>query len=58
MLAAVNRGEALVRAFPGNANSKALTSFATTLAKAHAPAEPDTTRRPQGQPSPTEEGLT
>ncbi|WP_374456589.1 CpaE family protein [Nocardioides sp.] len=36
VLAAVNRGEALVSAFPANANSKALTTFATTLAKAHA----------------------
>lgn len=37
VLAAVNRGEPLVRAFPGNANSKALVAFATSLADAHAP---------------------
>ncbi|UFN45602.1 AAA family ATPase [Nocardioides okcheonensis] len=36
VLAAVNRGEALVTAFPGNVNSKALTAFAGTLAQAHA----------------------
>lgn len=36
VLAAVNRGEPLVRAFPGNANSKALVAFATSLADAHA----------------------
>ncbi|GAA1920492.1 AAA family ATPase [Nocardioides hwasunensis] len=39
VLAAVNRGEALVKAYPGNANSKALVTFANTLAKAHAPAD-------------------
>ena len=42
VLAAVNRGEPLVTAFPGNSNSKALTSFAATLAKSHA-AESDAT---------------
>ncbi len=36
VLAAVNRGEALVTAYPGNANSKALTAFASTLATTHA----------------------
>lgn len=41
VLAAVNRGEALVTAYPGNANSKALVTFASTLAKAHAPAVSD-----------------
>ena len=35
VLAAVNRGEPLVTAFPGNANSKAFGSFATSLANAH-----------------------
>lgn len=40
VLAAVNRGEALVSAFPGNAVSKALVAFADTLAKAHAPSDP------------------
>lgn len=32
VLAAVNRGEALVRAYPGHANSKSLVALATTLA--------------------------
>ncbi|MDR7253800.1 pilus assembly protein CpaE [Nocardioides sp. BE266] len=36
VLAAVNRGEPLVSAFPANPNSKALTTFATALATAHA----------------------
>ncbi|CUR60166.1 putative type II/IV secretion system ATPase TadZ/CpaE, associated with Flp pilus assembly [metagenome] len=36
VLAAVNRGEPLVSAFPANANSKALTTFAATLAQAYA----------------------
>jgi pilus assembly protein CpaE len=42
VLAAVNRGEALVSAFPSNPNSKALTTFASTLALAHvsAPGDP------------------
>ncbi len=39
VLAAVNRGEALVQAYPTNANSKALVSFAATLARAHATTE-------------------
>ncbi|MBS2937547.1 P-loop NTPase [Nocardioides sp. J2M5] len=39
VLAAVNRGEALVTAFPGNPNSKALVAFAGTLATAHASAD-------------------
>lgn len=43
VLAAVNRGEALVNAFPSNANSKALVAFASTLAKAHSPATTDAT---------------
>lgn len=43
VLAAVNRGEALVTAFPSNANSKALMSFAATLTKAHAPTAPAAT---------------
>ncbi len=37
VLAAVNRGEALVSAYPGNANSKAIVSFAAKLANADAP---------------------
>jgi pilus assembly protein CpaE len=41
VLAAVNRGEALVSAYPGNQNSKALTTFASTLAQAHASAAGD-----------------
>lgn len=36
VLAAVNRGEPLVSAFPANANSKALTTFAATLVQAYA----------------------
>ena len=34
VLAAVNRGEALVRAYPGHANSKAIVEFAKTFAAA------------------------
>ena len=32
VLAAVNRGEALVKAYPGHANSKAIVEFARTFA--------------------------
>lgn len=39
VLAAVNRGEALVSAYPGNANSKALVAFAGALSAAHAAGE-------------------
>lgn len=41
VLAAVNRGEALVSAYPGNANSKALVAFAGALSAKHAAAEQD-----------------
>lgn len=43
VLAAVNRGEALVTAYPANPNSKALIGFAAALTKAHATAGPDPT---------------
>ncbi len=43
VLAAVNRGEALVTAYPANPNSKALAGFAATLVKANASAGPDST---------------
>ena len=33
VLAAVNRGEPLVRAYPGHANSKALVAFAQLIAR-------------------------
>lgn len=36
VLAAVNRGEALVRAYPGHANSKAIVEFARTFASSDA----------------------
>lgn len=42
VLAAVNRGEPLVAAYPGNANSKALVTFASELAAAHATADAET----------------
>ena len=47
VLAAVNRGEPLVSAFPSNANSKALTAFAATLAQAYA--EDDGVAAPAGR---------
>jgi pilus assembly protein CpaE len=47
VLAAVNRGEPLVGAFPANANSKALTAFAATLAQAYA--EDDGVAAPTGR---------
>jgi pilus assembly protein CpaE len=46
VLAAVNRGEALVSAFPSNPNSKALATFASTLAQAHASAPGDPVAAP------------
>lgn len=42
VLAAVNRGEPLVSAYPGNANSKAIVAFASTLAAAFAVEADDT----------------
>lgn len=45
VLAAVNRGEALVRAYPSHSNSKALAAFATTLA-ASGSAAPSESQQP------------
>ncbi|RYB95519.1 hypothetical protein EUA93_14915 [Nocardioides oleivorans] len=49
VLAAVNRGEPLVNAYPGNANSKALVAFAASLASTHAVSAPGT--KPGRKPS-------
>ena len=57
MLAAVNRGEALVRAYPGHPNSKAIVA----LRQDRSPQPTAATRQlaaKSGLPAPPEEGLT
>jgi pilus assembly protein CpaE len=49
VLAAVNRGEPLVRAYPGHQNSKALSAFASSLAQALLASA-------EGEPSPARKG--
>ena len=62
VLACVNRGEAIVRAHPNHANSKAFKALAVSLAAALSPKVPAPGARPRPEvhrlPSPTEEGLT
>ena len=52
VLAAVNRGEALVKAYPGHANSKAIVEFAKTFVPV------DTALGQEGRPTSPEEGMT
>ena len=52
VLAAVNRGEALVRAYPGHPNSKAIVDFAKTFVAA------DARVGQEGRPTSPEEGMT
>ncbi len=52
VLAAVNRGEALVKAYPNHPNSKAIVDFAKTFATA------DTDVGQEGLPTSPEEGMT
>ncbi len=49
VLAAVNRGEALVTAYPGNPNSKALVAFAVSLAHSRAPGAHSSSGRKTGR---------
>ena len=61
VLAAVNRGEALVRAYSGHPNSKAIVAFSKDVTAAlGAAADGEGDRQPEVQrlPVPPEEGLT